>query len=98
MVGEGSVKESQAWRDVARQVAERGESQGLCVETYWLRSRFDRITREMESEMDARIGQHMALDPESRMDDRLRWVKCGVADVRVLAALFLSYEAADEGK
>jgi hypothetical protein len=90
-------KESAAWREVARVVAERGESNGLCVETCYLRAA-GVISWGLERQMDSRTRAHKYRDRE--WSGGMHWVEPGraTAPLRVLAALFLALEAADEGR
>lgn len=86
------MKESAAWREIAERIATRGLiGIGLCREVHALYCRrVALITYDMSWRMYARIEEHlfgrMCMDLDGA-DER---------DGRVLAALFLSLEAADE--
>ena len=91
------LKESEAWREIARRIAQRQRSAGLCYEIDSLVND-DTISQLDGDRMERRVRQHMELDPDSGSAWWIPTVGRQYASVRVTAALFLSYEAEEEGK
>lgn len=106
------MKESAAWKVIARGIAKgQWDRDGLCCTVdnlfYCGTTRFrvgpdggyaglqgNVIDRETKERMNKRIAEHM--DPLGRGWSPTFAFPEGQVSVRVLAALFLSYEAADE--
>lgn len=88
------LREAEVWMEIARRLATYPNSTeilGLCweVKKMFLKGQIHDILRQT---MDRRIKAHLRVFSSwsNYMDDP------GVRDARILAALFLSYEAADE--
>ena len=94
------TKESEAWREVARRIAEGDEIfatyGGMCFVVDNMREQ-KCITTELYNQMDAAIEGHILVS-DPLLIGRGWAFPSGDADVRVFAALFLALKAEDEGR